>query len=487
MPELPEVETVRRVLEGWLLNRKIQKVKVLYSALIENASVTEFQEKLQGETFTAIERYGKYLILKTQHYALVSHLRMEGKYYLGHDVTDKTYSAGIEYDQQNLTKLTKHVHMLISLDNAAVLMYHDTRKFGRISLHLREDYKQNSSLAKLGEEPSNILDPRFVFNRLQKRKSTIKAALLDQSIVAGLGNIYVDETLFKSKIDPREKCYDLSFADVSTIIKNAQIILQNAIENGGTTVRSYHADNHVDGKFQNQLAVYGRSGEPCYECSTPIVKMFIAQRGTHFCPNCQRKKWTKPVRVLGLTGVIGSGKTTVAKLFAQQGFTILDADKYAKEALNVGTKPYNAVVKRYGLTILNTDQTIHRGLLRQQVASKTKELAFLERVIHPYVIDKTIAEIKKNHGLYLLDVPLLFESKMNELCDATIYVHAIEPIRKQRLILRGTMPLKTANDLNKNTFSVQQKMELSDFIIDNSSTLETTKNQVISLKNYLWK
>lgn len=486
MPELPEVETVRRVLEEWLIGRKIVGFRLLYPPIFKNASEKEVQNVLIGQTFVEIDRQGKFLILKTKKFAIISHLRMEGKYYLGHYKGQQKWKQGAMYDEENIDDFSKHVHVIFELDNGAILMYHDVRKFGTMALYTADTYMDDAALAKLGDEPFQMDGVDELFAKLQNRTTSIKSVLLNQSLVAGLGNIYVDEVLFLSNVDPREACFEIQYEQLVTIIKRAQEVLQRAIEMGGTTIRSYHANHFVDGKFQDELYVYGREGEPCRICQTPIVKMTVAQRGTHFCPQCQRKRVEKPVRVLGITGVIGSGKSTVSTMFEKMGCTILDADQYARKALEPGTESYQKVVKRFGNGIVDSHGQINRSLLRKKVANHPKRLKFLESVIHPFVIQQTKNEINKKQGLYLMDVPLLFEAKMNELCDVTIFVHTQDKVRKQRLIERGTMSLQTAEDLRKNTWTDNQKMMAADFIIDNSSTLEQTQMQVEQLKNYLW-
>lgn len=486
MPELPEVETVRKVLETWLIGRKVIGVRVFYPPLFKNVTEKDLNQQLIGQKFEVIDRHGKYLILKTNDFAIISHLRMEGKYYLGHYKGSHLSKQGKEYDPAALDGFSKHVHALFELDNGSILMYHDVRKFGKMALHPKATYLADQSLSRVGKEPFQMKNVDNLFVKLQKRTTSIKSVLLNQSLIAGLGNIYVDETLFLSNMDPREACYHISHKELDSIVTNAKKVLKRAIEQGGTTVHSFHTGNFVDGKFQDELNVYGREGQPCHVCGTAIVKMKVAQRGTHFCPQCQRKKTENTVRVLGITGVIGSGKTTVSKLFQTYGLIVLDADQYARSALDKGSKAYSAVVARYGDSILDKQQQIDRSLLRQKVADKQSELKFLESVIHPYVIAETKKEIAKKEGIYLMDVPLLFEARMNELCDATLYVHTQEKIRKQRLIQRGTMPLKAAEDLRKNTWTSNQKMLSADFIIDNSSSLEVTRNQVTALQNYLW-
>ncbi|MDY0010601.1 MAG: DNA-formamidopyrimidine glycosylase [Candidatus Izemoplasmatales bacterium] len=274
MPELPEVETVKETLKIRLLGLKIVDVIAPYPLIIK-MDFTEFKFMVINQTFRDIRRYGKYLFFVLDDYTLVSHLRMEGKYFL----------------RENLDQLTKHEHVVFSLSNGLKLAYHDVRKFGTMELVKKGEEFTLLSVKKLGLEANDpSIDKNEIFGKISKAHRPIKSVLLDQSILTGLGNIYVDETLFRSRIHPEELAANLSEKEVFGIINNAKIVLNKAINLGGTTIRTYQSSFGVDGRFQNELKVHTMVGKPCQECGTTIEKIKIGGRGTYFCPKCQVRK-----------------------------------------------------------------------------------------------------------------------------------------------------------------------------------------------------
>ena len=274
MPELPEVETVRNILKLWVKGKKIKNCNIYYENVLENVSFCDFKSKIINQKIHDIERKGKYLIFILDDYVLLSHLRMEGKYYL--------------LDDNRLDKnMNDHKIITFLLDDNKILLYHDVRKFGKMKLLNKNNYMEDISLAKLGKEPFTITKEEL-FNSIKSSNMPIKKLLLDQSNIAGLGNIYADEVLFLSKIHPLRKGKEISEEECQIIIENSVIVLNKAIELGGSTIRSYHSGAGVDGKFQNRLNAYGKQGEKCLFCNNIIEKMFVGGRGTHYCPNCQK-------------------------------------------------------------------------------------------------------------------------------------------------------------------------------------------------------
>jgi formamidopyrimidine-DNA glycosylase len=278
MPELPEVETVRRTLSNLLIGRRIIDVQARYEKIIKNTTIDEFRKSLYNQQCQKIDRIGKYLILIFTDVSIVAHLRMEGKFYF------KLKSDPIE----------KHEHIIFVLDDGQEFRYHDTRKFGE--MHLIHSIKRseiiaNSPIFKLGKEPFDwIHDTEKFFQLICKRNTTIKAILLNQEVIAGLGNIYVDEVCFLSNIHPATVCKDLLIEDTNHLLKNAIVVLHKAIDLGGTTIRSYTSREGVHGRFQNELFVHSRVNEPCLKCGTIIQKTRVAGRGTYFCKKCQIMK-----------------------------------------------------------------------------------------------------------------------------------------------------------------------------------------------------
>lgn len=473
MPELPEVETVRRVLARTVLHQTITSVTVRYPAIVKgNPDV--FVETLLNQTIQSIERKGKYLIFLMNQTIMISHLRMEGRYryYASLDLMDKENS---------------YLHVWFEFHDGSVLAYEDVRKFGRFELHSRSDWDQGLIQLPLGREPQEFKDANELHERWSHRSIRLKQGLLHQPLIAGIGNIYADEICFRSKLSPWIPLNRLTLADTAFVLHHAQVILQEAIDQGGTTVRSYHSEDGIDGRFQQNLFVYGREGKPCRVCGTPIVKSTLASRGTHFCPNCQSPKILAQGHVLGITGLIGSGKSTVSKMFCDYGFVILDSDQFARDAINVGTTPYQILKQSFPKNVFHASGEVNRQALRTIVTDQPQRLLELEKIIHPYVIEQTKAALLAHPTQrYILDVPLLFESGMDQLCDWTVFVNTNEKVRRRRLKERGTMPLKDTKKLTNRVLNASQRIQRATLVIDNSLDLEVTKKQVQRIVNRLF-
>ena len=273
MPELPEVETVRRTLENYVLNKEIRDIDIFYNKMIRNQSFEAFRNQLIGKKIDRIERYGKHLVFVIDEYALISHLRMEGKYFIKH----------LEEERN------KHEHVIFYFTDDSTLRYQDTRKFGTMDLILYKDLHLNSPIVKLGYEPfNNLLDSKYLKQKLSKKTVAIKSALLDQTIITGLGNIYVDEVLFRCNLNPNMPSNQLKKKDYDNVILYSKQVLEKAINLGGTTIRSYTSSLGVTGRFQNDLLVHTKVGTPCVVCGTEILKTKVNGRGTYYCPNCQK-------------------------------------------------------------------------------------------------------------------------------------------------------------------------------------------------------
>ena len=269
MPELPEVETVKETLKKKILHKRINKVRVLYDGIIAT-NIVDFKKNIAGEEIIDIKRRGKFLIFELSNYYLVSHLRMEGKYFI------KDLSEPI----------IKHEHIIFYFDDFT-LRYHDTRKFGKMYLVSKDKLFTDTPLSKLGLEPwDEKLNSNYLKNKFSSNVS-IKTLLLDQSIISGIGNIYADEILFKSKINPNCKGRELTKKDLDNIIMNTKIVLENGIKNKGTTIHSFTSLGEV-GHNQDSLLVHTKVGCPCTICGTIIKKTRVNGRGTYYCPTCQR-------------------------------------------------------------------------------------------------------------------------------------------------------------------------------------------------------
>ncbi len=280
MPELPEVESVVQGLNQMILGETIKKVDVLWPRIIESPAVAEFKDRLEGQAFEEVKRRGKFILFYLTNDVLISHLRMEGKYQLAHPQT----KIKDPFD-------TKHTHVVFHLESGDELRYLDVRKFGRMSLVEKGLEFKHKSLAKLGPEP---VPTEFKLKDMQKfltrRMKAIKGVLLDQQVVVGIGNIYADEILFKAKIHPTRSANSLTATEEEKLYEAIISILAEAVKKGGTTIRSYENAFGEIGNYQEQLKVYGKTGEACVRCGTEIEKIKVVGRGTHFCPTCQPVK-----------------------------------------------------------------------------------------------------------------------------------------------------------------------------------------------------
>ena len=263
MPELPEVETVVRGLQNTIVGETIVDIEVPWEKALE---VEDAYEALAGKTIESVTRRAKYIVIRLSTGALIVHLRMTGK----------------------LTPVypEKHVTVILNFESGKSLYFQDTRKFGRMTYTQQPD----EMLAHLGPEPlSKTFTPDLFSQMLASKKRKIKPLLLDQTFLAGLGNIYVDEALFQSGIHPESLSNSIPGPKIKSLHAAIQSILQNSINAQGTTVLNFSHGDNQSGTYQAALQVYGRGGEPCLICETSIEKIKLGQRGTHFCPECQTK------------------------------------------------------------------------------------------------------------------------------------------------------------------------------------------------------
>lgn len=268
MPELPEVETVVRTLEHQIADSCITSVKVLYPKMIE-MNADEFSLRLAGEHFRQFHRRGKYLIFRMDHCTLVVHLRMEGKFFI----------------QKENDPVNKHMHVLITLSDGRQLRYQDTRKFGRMTL-VSIDY-DFIHFHNLGPEPfSKQCSPDYIYKICKSRHIPLKTLLLDQSFIAGIGNIYADEILFASFLRPGRRCDRITHMDAKHIHDETVRILHEAIEAGGTTIRTYTSSLGVTGRFQLSCMVH--TMKTCRVCGKSIHVKYIGGRSSYYCPFCQK-------------------------------------------------------------------------------------------------------------------------------------------------------------------------------------------------------
>ncbi|MFD1409941.1 DNA-formamidopyrimidine glycosylase [Kroppenstedtia eburnea] len=274
MPELPEVETVKRTLQKLITGKTVEEVKVSLPRILQEPPDPQlFGEMLKGRKVTGVERRGKFLRIFFDPWVLVSHLRMEGRYSL----------------ESAETPVAKHTHVIFRFTDGTELRYRDVRQFGTMHLWPKGEELNLPPLRKLGPEPlSEAFTLAGFAAGLAKRKTNIKALLLNQEFLCGLGNIYVDEALFTAGIHPERRVQSLDSDEVKRLYKSIRSTLVKAVEAGGSSVRSYVDGNGEMGMFQLQIQVYGKKGEPCLHCGHPIERRVVAGRGTHFCPECQQ-------------------------------------------------------------------------------------------------------------------------------------------------------------------------------------------------------
>jgi formamidopyrimidine-DNA glycosylase len=272
MPELPEVETIRRTLEAKLTDRTIREVIVNHPGMLEGRPVADFTREIIGKIIKRVERRGKYLLLWLNgDLVLALHLRMTGQ-------------LTVEASEQTVADAT---YLIIKLDNQTELRFRDQRKFGKAFVFAAGAVPP--ALGKLGPEP---LAAEFTVAVLTKRlaghKLAVKKALLNQELLAGLGNIYADEALFVAGIHPARLTDSLTKSELEQLYQAIRQVLSEGIKYRGTSIRDYLDGEGKPGSYQEHLRVYGRKGQPCPVCGAPIAKMNLGGRGTHFCPLCQK-------------------------------------------------------------------------------------------------------------------------------------------------------------------------------------------------------
>lgn len=274
MPEKPEVITVARKLKLKLLGRTFRQAIVYHDNMIEFPSVDAFCQNIVGQTIYDITTRGKWLVFDLDRDKLLVHLRMEGKFF---------------YRTKDDPK-GKHEHVIFTLDNEEQLRFSDVRKFGKMLLLPKEEVEKRKPFIELGLEAwDETLTPSYLKEKYRNKSLPIKSTLLDQKIITGIGNIYADEILFLSKLNPLTPAKNLKEKDLKNIIHYTKEVLDKAIAEGGTTIRSYTSEEGVHGLFQNSLHVHAHEKDPCPVCQTAIIKIKVGGRGTYYCPKCQKR------------------------------------------------------------------------------------------------------------------------------------------------------------------------------------------------------
>ena len=446
MPELPEVETVRRILEPIVKDETIASIKVYREKNILTGADL-FVSSLIGEKFLSVSRVGKYLLFHlTNDKVIVSHLRMEGKYF-----------------ERETPKEEKHDILCYVFKSGKCLAYNDVRKFGVIELYKENEIMTKSPIHKLGKEPFVMEKEELLASLSKKKKTPIKTALLDQTIIAGLGNIYVDEVCFASGLNPLENSGNVTLSDCEKIIKESRRILKEAIDLGGSTIKSYHPKEGVNGEMQNELLVYNHPGVPCPHCGLPLKKITVGGRGTTYCPRCQKKKGYP--FVVGVTGPIHSGKSTAAKYLENKGYTYISCDEEIHKLYE------DKAVLKGVISLLGKDAVkggkLNASYVRKKLSKDDKKNEELKAYLYPLLkkkIEKSLLDLGEDKKV-VLEVPLLAGSGLEDLCSFTILVTADFSKQKERLLNEGK-DAETLLKLNEK-YPLEDNKKLASIVIIN--------------------
>ena len=299
MPELPEVENLRMGLVKNILNQKILSVEVRKPKLVSGKGTlrkistkkkARFVNGVVGEKFIAVERRAKNLIFKLTHgKILIAHLKMSGQFVYQKKSGQKAVMGGHPIEISETELPNKHSHIIFKLSNG-VLYYNDTRMFGYVLYYPdAKTFEAEDHFVMYGLEPlSPKFSHKYFFESLKNKKGKIKAVLMDQKIVTGLGNIYADESLFEAKIRPDRQASSISKNEVEKLHKAIIRIIKRAIKVGGSSVATYRLLDNTQGNYAREHKVYGKDGRGCPNCKKPLTKIIVAGRTTIFCENCQK-------------------------------------------------------------------------------------------------------------------------------------------------------------------------------------------------------
>lgn len=464
MPELPEVETVKNTLHELVHGKTISDVKIIREKNVEN-NPEEFKNALIGATITHFERVGKFIIFHfDKDIVLISHLRMEGKYFL----------------KSKDDKIGKHDLVVFYFSDGTSLMYNDTRRFGMLKVASILNYKNEPPLSNVGPDPFMMNDASRLEKAFKNKSIAIKTALLDQSIMSGLGNIYVDEVLFATAIHPETPAKLIKRQQLEWILKESKRILAEACNAGGTTIKSYHPKEGVSGNFQYALKVYGKKDKPCPRCGHLMRKIFVNGRGTTFCPKCQ-KNIDLPY-VLGVTGPIGSGKSEACKYLESLGFLYLSADKIVHNLYK--DKKVQEGIRKIIPELMIKNDDIDREFLKNYLLDNPNKKRRLEKYVHSKVeevIVKTIKATPKSKSI-VLEVPLLFESRIDDYCDDTLFIDISDKKQIENLIDRKE-DIKKALKLNQN-FNYQENKKKATYVIKNDKDIAHLNKELATIFSY---
>lgn len=290
MPELPEVETIRGDLEKKIIGKKITDFKLLWPKTLRDVGLITFKKRVIGQEIVSVKRRAKIIFVKLENDDnIIFHMKMTGHLLIGpSELKVDDNGKWLERKGSLNDPYNQYIRAIFWLDDGNIVAFSDLRKFGYIKF-LASD-KLGEILDDYGPEPfSDKFNSGYLFERFNNKSIAIKKALLDQTIIAGIGNIYADEILFTSKIHPETPAKSLTINDLEKIIENTQVILNDSIKLRGTSSSDYRDTDGKKGEFEKMLKVYRRTGQECVSCSSNIKRITVGGRGTHFCPKCQVK------------------------------------------------------------------------------------------------------------------------------------------------------------------------------------------------------
>ena len=452
MPEFPEVHVVIEKLKLKTLGKTIKSVEVFRKQTIEG-NCDEFANKLKGATIKDIEQIGKFLVFHFDNkQVMISHLRMEGKYFFKEE--SATYR--------------KHDLVVFHFTDSTKLIYNDTRRFGRMSVESESNYKDVSPLNYVGPDPFKMKDASLLEKAFKNKTIPIKTALLDQSIMSGLGNIYTDEVLFMTGVHPETPAKMVSKKKLEEILVASKEVLKKAMLAGGSTIHSFSSDG-IAGDFQVSLQVYGKKDSNCPKCGGKFRKIFVNGRGTTYCPNCQKNPGI-PV-LFGVTGPIGSGKSTVSKLFEKHGFILLDCDEIVHELYK--SKDMQSKLLKLIPTLKINNNDIDRKWLKAYLIENPNKKKQLQKIVHKAVVEYVEKELKRSKQPVVVEATFLFETDLYLLCDKTIYVEVAKDKQIENLKSRNE-DVENALKLNTN-FDTKNKKKATHIIINDKDVANLDK------------
>lgn len=465
---------MRRSLLAYLPSPLVQNVEVLHQSVIKPSNEIDFKRNLIGKQITEAKRRGKYLVLVlTPKGSLVIHLRMTGQFFYRHP------------QEQALPKIA-HTHLIINFVDGSAFHYADVRRFGRICYHDSEI--SDPGYCALGPEP---FDPTFTVDYLKSlggRKAPIKSLLLQQNLIAGLGNIYADEALFRARIHPLRSANTLYDHEWNALHHGICSVIHEAVESRGSSLRDYLDANRERGSYQDQWSVYQQTGKPCVHCGTLIERIKVAGRSSHYCPSCQTLKNDTQPRIIGITGGIASGKSTVVSYLHDLGATIVDADEISRSLTVKNGPAVSIILQTFGEEFASSPGVLNRKKLGELVFSDATARQKLNSILHPLILNEMQKEIDAYHATttsipLFLDIPLLFEAGLESFCDQIWLVYIDPTTQLQRLKVRDSLTEEQALKRIHAQMPMEEKRSKSNHIIDNSGSLDDTKKQI----EHLWE